>query len=412
MNRSSLVRAIVRAAVVASFLVVAIPNAHAQEKVRPEVGKPLQAAQDLIKASKYKEALAKIREADAIPAKSPYENYMVERMRAAAASGAKEGDVAIKAYEAVIASGKAPPADQIKIIEALATAHYNARNYPAAIKYGTHYFKEGGTGGQVRTLMIQSYFQSGDFAASAKESLADIEADEKAGRTPSEEKLLLLANSYQRQKNNAGYTATIEKLLNYYPKKSLWADVISRLQKKPGFSDRLALDVYRLQFATGNLTATNDYMEMSQLAIQAGFATEGKKVIDDGFASGALGKGAEADRHKRLRDLAVKRIAEAEKAAPGELADADAAKDGNSLVRIGYAQVTRGQAAKGAETIESGIKKGGLKRPEDARLYLGMAYLQAGQKAKGISILKSIRGYEGGVGDIANLWVLYAQKSA
>ena len=174
----------------------------------------------------------------------------------------------------------------------------------------------------------------------------------------------------------------------------------------------MALDVYRLQLATGNLAVTNDYMEMAQLALQAGFPVEGKKVIDEGFGNGALGKGAEADRHKRLRDLAVKRIAEAEKAAAGELAEANAAKDGNALVRIGYSQVTSGQAAKGVELIEAGIKKGNLKRPEDARLYLGMAYLQAGQKAKGVSILKSIRGYEGGVGDIANLWVLYSQKSA
>ena len=413
MIRSNLVkRAIVRAAVLAGFLVAAIPSVYAQEKVRPEVGKPLQAAQDLMKSNKFKDALAKVREADAVPAKTPYESYMVERMRASAASGAKEGDTAIKAYEAVVASGKAPAADQIKIIEALATSYYNARDYPSAIKWGARYFKEGGTGGQIRTLMIQSQFQSGDFAASARESLTDIEADEKAGRAPAEDKLLLLANSYLRQKNNSGYIATIEKLLNYYPKKSLWADIISRLQKKPGFSDRLALDVYRLQLATGNLSSTSDYMEMAQLALQAGFAAEGKKVIEEGFSSGALGKGAEADRHKRLRDLANKKIAEADKSAAAELADANAAKDGNALVRLGYSQVTAGQAAKGVESIEAGIKKGGLKRPEDARLYLGMAYIQAGQKAKGISILKSIRGYEGGVGDIANLWVLYAQKSA
>lgn len=413
MNRSNLVtRAIVRAAMLASLLVVAIPDGHAQEKVRPEVGKPLQAAQDLMKANKFKDALAKVREADAVSAKTPFEIYMVERMRASAATGAKEGDTAIKAYEAVVASGKAPPQDQVKIIEALATSYYNAKDYASAIKWGGRYFKEGGTGGQIRTLMIQSHFQSGDFAASAKESLSDIEADEKAGRPPAEDKLLLLANSYLRQKNNTGYIATIEKLLNYYPKKSLWADVISRLQKKPGFSDRLSLDVYRLQLATGNLATTNDYMEMAQLALQAGFAVEGKKVIDEGFNNGALGKGAEADRHKRLRDLAIKRVAEAEKAAASELAEAEAAKDGNALVRLGYNLVSSGQAAKGAEMIDAGIKKGGLKRPEDARLYLGMAYIQAGQKTKGISILKSIRGYEGGIGDIANLWVLFAQKSA
>ncbi|MGZ5252291.1 MAG: tetratricopeptide repeat protein, partial [Caldimonas sp.] len=37
----------------------------AQESLRPEIGKPLQAAQELIKAQRYKEALGKVREAEA-----------------------------------------------------------------------------------------------------------------------------------------------------------------------------------------------------------------------------------------------------------------------------------------------------------------------------------------------------------
>ncbi|MBL0124221.1 MAG: hypothetical protein IPP88_16360 [Betaproteobacteria bacterium] len=413
MNRSNLIlRAIVRAAVLAGLLAAVIPNGYAQEKVRPEVGTPLQAAQDLMKANKFRDALAKVREADAVSAKTPYETYMVERMRASAATGAKEGDTAIKAYEAVVASGKAPQADQLKIIEALATNYYNSRDFASAVKWGTRYFKEGGTGGQVRTLMIQSYFQSGDFAASAKESLNDVEADEKAGRTPSEEKLQLLANSYLRQKNNSGYAATIEKLLNYYPKKSLWANVISGVQKKPGFSDRLALDVYRLQLATGNLASTTDYMEMAQLAIQAGNAVEGKKAIDDGFANGALGKGAEADRHKRLRDLANKKIAEAQKTAISaqDETDASAAKDGNSLVVLGEKLVATGQAARGISLMEAGIKKGGLRRPEDAKLHLGLAQIQLGQKAKGIQTLKTVQGTDG-VADLARLWIIFTQKN-
>lgn len=413
MSRSKLLkRAIFRATVLLGFLVAAGPNGYAQEKVRPEVGKPLQAAQDLMKTSKFKDALAKIREADAVPGKTSYENYMIERMRASAATGAREPDTAIKAYEAAIASGKTPPADQIRIIEALATNYYNARDYAAAIKWGARYFKEGGTGGQMRTLMIQSNFQSGDFAASARESLADIEADERAGRTPSEEKLQLLANSYLRQKNNTGYAATIEKLLNHHPKKSLWANVISSVQKKPGFSDRLALDVYRLQLATGNLTSTNDYMEMAQLALQGGFAAEGKKAIDEGFANGALGKGTEAARHKRLRDLAEKRVIEA-KSAVGtaqDESDANAAKDGNALIVLGEKLVANGQAAKGIGLMEAGIKKGGLRRPEDAKLHLGLAYVQAGQKAKGIQMLKTVQGTDG-VADLARLWIIFSQRN-
>ncbi len=409
---SAISRTILRAALALTMVAgsVALPTAYAQDAVRPEIGKPLQAAGALLKSSKYRDALAKIREVDGVPNKTANETYLIESMRGSAATGVGDNDTIIRSFESVVASGKAPAATQLKYIEALAGAHYRARDYAATNKWASRYLREGGGNSQMRTLLIQSYFQSGDFSNSAKESLIDIQADERAGRTPSEEKLQLLANSYLRQKNTAGYIATIEKLLNYYPKKSLWADVISRLQRKPGFSDRLALDVYRMQLATGNLTAANDYMEMSQLALQAGFPGEAKKVVDEGYTNGALGKGAEVDRQKRLRDLVEKRVAENQKvlASGAEETAANAAKDGNALVSLGYNLYSSGQAAKGIGMMEAGIKKGELKRPDDAALRLGTSLIQSGQKAKGAQVLKTVKGTDGAQ-DLANLWVLFAR---
>ena len=403
---------IARAALSLSVVVGAatLPSVYAQDAVRPEIGKPLQAANALIKSGKYKDALAKIREVDGVSNKTSNEIYLIESTRGSAASGVGENDTIIRSFEAVIATGKAPAATQIKLVEALAGAHYRAKDYAATNKWASRYLREGGSNQQIRALLIQSYFQAGDFANSAKESLADIHADEKAGRTPSEEKLQVLANSYLRQKNTGGYIATIEKLLNYYPKKSLWADVISRLQRKPGFSDRLALDVYRMQLATGNLTATDDFMVMPQLALQAGFPGEAKKVIDEGYATGALGKGAEVERHKRLRDLVEKRVAENQKIITGSADEtaANTAKDGNALVTLGYNLFTSGQAPKGIALMEAGIKKGDLKRPDDAKLRLGTALVMAGQKAKGVQVLKGVQGADG-THDLANLWVIFAR---
>ena len=88
----------------------------------------------------------------------------------------------------------------------------------------------------------------------------------------------------------------MEKLVTYYPKKEYWVDLLSRMQRKPNFSDRLSLDAYRLSLATGSMATPADYMEMAQLALQADLPSEGKQVVDKGFASGALGTGAEAER--------------------------------------------------------------------------------------------------------------------
>ena len=380
--------------------------ATAQETVRPEVGKPLQAAQELLKTAHYKEALAKIRDSDGIAGKTEHELYLIERLRASAALGAGDHATAIRAFETVISSGKAGAGDQLKMVEALAGSYYRSKDYPATVKWVTRYFKDGGSDPQMRMLLIHSYFQNGDVANAAKEASADIQADVKAGRTPSEDKLLLLASCYLKQNNSPAYIATIEKLLTHYPKKTLWADVISRLKSKSGFADRLALDLYRLQFATGNLQSTADYTEMAQLALMAGLPNEAKKVVDEGYANGALGKGTDVERQKRLKDLIEKSFADSLKALPsGKLEEAaNAAQDGNALVRLG---LNLGPT-KGIPLIEAGIKKGSLKYPEDAKLHLGILLSQAGQKAKAAQMLKTVQGNDG-VRELANLWVMFAR---
>src|SRR5260370_7117666 len=80
--------------------------------VRPEVGKPLQSAIDLLKGKKAKEALAVAREAQAVPNKTPYESYMVTRVIAQAAAGPGEPCVAANPFHQITGSAIAPQTAQ------------------------------------------------------------------------------------------------------------------------------------------------------------------------------------------------------------------------------------------------------------------------------------------------------------
>jgi len=382
-------------------------GAHAQDAVRPEVGKPLQAANELIRAQRFKQALDKIHEADAVGGKTAGETYMIERMRLAAASGAGDVETAAKSFEAV--SAKVGAADRLKMIESLAGAYYRAGKYPQAMQWGQRYFKEGGTSGAIRTLLIQSQYLAGDFAGAAKELRTEIEQAERGGSPPGEDRLKLLVNATLKMNDTNGYVWALERLVTYYPKKDYWVDLLGRLQRKPNFSDRLALDTYRLSLATGSMSAANDYMEMAQLAVQAGFPAEAKQVLDRGFESKVLGQGAEAERQKRLRDLVVKRIAEDKQNQAVALAEAQEAKDGTALVNAGMNLVFNGDKQKGLQLMQQGIQKDKLKHENDAKLHLAIAQLIAGEGSKAQSTLKQVSGNDG-TADLARLWALYAKR--
>jgi len=381
--------------------------AHGQG-VRPDVGKPLQAAEALIKSGKFREALAKVREADAVGGKTAAESTMVERMRLAAASGAGDADTAARSFEA-LGSGMAG-ADRLRTIESIAGSYYRAKDYAKAQQWYARYFKEGGTSSANRTLMIQTQYLSGDLAGASRELMAEIQGAERSGAVPAEDRINLLMNAAVRQKDVNAEAFALERLVMYYPKKEYWVSLLSRMQRKPNFSDRLSLDTYRLSLATGSMTAAADYSEMAQLALQAGSGAEAKQVIDKGFAAGVLGTGPEAERHKRLRDLVNKRIAEAKKTGSEDEKEALAAKDGNDLVTIGMNQVYEGQKAQGIQLMQQGIAKGGLKRPEDAKLHLAIAQLVAGENAKAQATLKTVSGSDG-TSDLARLWALYARRA-
>jgi hypothetical protein len=384
-----------------------VPAAIAGESIRPEVGKPLQAAQDFIKQKNFKAALAKIGEADGISDKTAYETSLVDQLRGIAAAGAGDQATAIKSFESLLASGQLATAEQLRFTQVIAELAYQAKDYPKAIIWANRYYKDGGTDGQARKLIAQAYYLQNDFANAAKELQEQIRAEEHAGQSVPEEQVQLLANAYLKQNNTAGYTSALEKLVTIHPTPEYWADLIGHTANRSGFADRLQLDVGRLALATGTVKTADRYVELAQLALQAGLPGEASAIIQKGTADGVLGSatGADADRQKRLRALATKSADEDLKTLPSSEREAAAAKDGTALVNTGLAYVGHGQPDKGVALIEQGIKKGGLKYPEDAKLHLGIAYLADGLKDKAVQILGKVDGSDG-TADLARLWIL------
>ena len=393
----------------AAALLLATLTAHAADTVRPAVGKPLQEAQKLIQAKNYKGALVSIDAAEKVGSLTPYESFVLNQMRGAAAAGAGDSAGAAAAFEKVLAAKRLPPEEQLRITEAVAGTYLRAKNYPKAIEWINAYKDGGGTKPETLGFLPQAYYLSGDFKRCAQESAAQIGAAEKAGRKPSEDQLKILASSLVKQNDMTGYTQALEKMVRYYPKPDYWTDLIQRTATKPGFSRNLDLDMYRLLRATGTLTQTKDYMDMAQLAVQAGLPGEAKAIVDEGYAKGLFGTGPEAERHNRLKALVEKKLADDKAVIASTDKQAASAPSGDPLVKTGLAYVTYGEPAKGLPMMEQGILKGQLKFEDQSKLHLGYAYYVAGDKAKAQAALKKVSGTDGSA-DFARLWSIVASR--
>jgi Tfp pilus assembly protein PilF len=377
--------------------------------LRPEIAAPLQAAEELVRASKFDEALARIRQADAVADRTPGEILAIDRMRGIAASGAGDIPTATRSFAAVVAAGGLEPADRARMTQALALLHFQGKDYPQAATWAARYLQENGTHADMRWLLIRAQYLAGDCASAARELRADVDAGVRSGAAPPLDRLQLLASCYTKLGDNAGYVQVLETLLAFYPKKEYWADAIRRVEARPGFADRLVLDALRLRQATGALSAGADYSVMAELALAAGLPAEAKRIADQGLASGALATGADADKQKRLRDTAARQVAEDQKQLPQSVKAATAAPNGTALVNLGFVYVSDGQFDQGIALMEQGMQKGGLSRPDEAKLHLAIAYLAAGQKAKAIAAFRDVGGTDG-TADLARLWSIHAQR--
>jgi hypothetical protein len=379
--------------------VLGLSSAYAAEAVRAEVGKPLQEAQQLMKQGKNKDALNKLRDADRVSNKTPHEAYLIERVRAAAASAGGDTDTAIKAFESLIASGKLSPSEKAQFSEGLISLYLRGGDLNKANAAIERQLKEHDDP-KLRAYLMQNYYKQGNIAGLENE----LRNAEKRG-TLSEDQLGMLANVQLKKNDKAGYVNTIEKLAANYPKARYWEDLLNRVQGKPGFSGRLSVDLYRLKLANGLLKKPSEYMEMSQLVLQEKAPAEAVKIIDKGYKAGALGTGPDAARHQRLKDLAAKSLAEQNKTLATDEAAFLKAKDNDALVALGYGLVQSGQADKGLKMMEQAIRAGDLKNPDDAKLHLGEAYAVAGKKQQAISTLKSVGGKDGAA-DLARYWIM------
>jgi hypothetical protein len=387
------------AALVAAGL-LHVPAAHA---VSAAVAKPLKDASDLLRAGKAKEALGKL---NGVTGSGGDDQYMLDRMRGAAYQKLGDNGAAAQALEGAFNTGKVPGNEAGPLAESIASAYVQMHNNAKAQQWLEKAKAAGDNSAGVRELQAYIQGSSGDYATIAHDNAANIQAAESAGRRPAEDDLLRLADAYRHTGNKAGDLQVKEKLVTYYPSNKQYVGIyLSDISGKSGFSSRFALDLLRLRLASGNLTSAADYMEMAQLLLQAELPAEAKVVVDKGYAAGILGTGPEAARQQRLRDLTNKSANDAKGTIARRAAAAATAKDGNDLVTIGTEYASMGQFDQGIDLIQQGIAKDNLKRPEDAKLRLGVAMLQSGKaKAKAVQVLHSVQGTDGAP-DIARLYI-------
>ena len=381
-----------------------------EKKVSKAASKPLKAAKDAADAKKFPEALEKLKEAEGLPEKTPYDVHVINELYGFVYVRTQQYPEAAKALEAGLSDGFLEEAEVQNRLKALAQVNYQIKNYDKAIEFGNRVIKAGLGDDDMITLVSQAYYIKGDYKGTIKFVDDYNEGVIKAGKTPKEQALNLVLSSCLKQDDNECATRALERMVAYYPKPDYWQNLLYSLFQQPGQTDKSLLQVYRLAAEVDVLKRPDDYTEFAQLAIEAGSPGEAQAILEKGMAKNVFTDPKLIDRNKRLLENAKKQ-ADQDRASLDKIAkDAAAGKTGDKDVSIGLAYLGYKQYDKAVEAIMRGLSKPGVQNQGEANLLLGIAQLGAGHKDEAQKAFNAVKG-DPKLERIANLWSLHARQA-
>jgi tetratricopeptide (TPR) repeat protein len=392
----------------AMSLLGAAPAAAAEVSIK--VGKPLKEAQDLAKAHNYKAALAKIQEVEAIEPRTPYENYVIDELKAAVYNGLQDFSKAAEAEEAALATGQVPESQATGKLKDIAQFYFAASNYPKFLDYAARYQKDAGTSPDMEMLMAQAYYNQHNFRQAADAARGAIKEADAKGMPVKEQWLQVVMSSEHELGDSAGEQAALEVLVQRYPKPEYWESLLIRAENNIRGDTTIELDIDRLMFTTGVMSKPDEYTDMAELALVANAPAEAKKVLSKGFQTKTLGTGApkDKDRQQRLLNMATTKTDADTAAMAQNAAAAEASPTGEALASLGMDYWANGQADKAADAIQRGIKKG-VKNRDEAMLNLGIVYATSGKRAPATDAFRALAPNTP-AGQVGHLWLLYVNS--
>jgi hypothetical protein len=403
--RQSFVRAALAACLVAA---VAFGTAAAEDKVSAAVGKPLLAAQNAMKANDLTTALAHVHEAQAVPDRTPFDDFTINEFLANISIGLKDYKTAATAYEAMADSPSLPAEKKSNVLTNSVLLAANDQDWAHVIKYGEMLQAMGPLDQKISAPLSVAYYNTGNGAKATALAQSQADAATAAGRAPDQASLDIMARNQIKANDYAGATKTLETLVVNYNDQNDWAELIDIAFMTKGLHDLDALHFYRLRIAADATTAADDYAIMGQVAMNVNYPVEAEGFIEHGMSKGVVKSGDKASgllasiRPRATKDKGS--IAEFDK-------EARARKTGDYDLKLAETYYGYGRYADAAEAAQRSISKGGNKDPNDAQLVLGEALAMQGKNAEAQAALSKVGG-GATTQRAAHLWTLYTQRKS
>ena len=285
---------------------------------------------------------------------------------------------ALKSYEKVVSQPDIPLAMEINTRFTIAQLYFVQEQWQKGIDALEKWFAMTETpNANAYILLAQGYYQVKDYDKALANVKKAITMYEDKGNVPKEQ-WYNLARFLYFEKNDVNNTvAVLEELLKYYPKKEYWVQIAHTYGEQDKTSQQLA--AMETAYVQNMLDKDNEQVTMAYLYLNADVPYKAAKVMDKGLNNNSIdGK----SKNWELAGNAWRQAQELDKAIPAMEEAAAKSDKGELYARLGNIYLDNDQFSKAITAINKGLSRGGVKRPDTARLVLGMAYFNLNEYGK------------------------------
>ena len=285
---------------------------------------------------------------------------------------------ALKSYEQVVAQPDIPLAMEINTKYTIAQLYFVQEDWKKGIKALLAWFDATETPpANAYVMLAQGYYQVKDYKNALLNVETAINMYKEKGKTPKEQWYNLARFLYFDSNDVNSAVAVLEELLKYYPKKQYWVQLSHMYGEQKKESKQLAaMDTAYVQ---NMLDKGTEQITMAYLYLNAEVPYRAAVVMEKGLKDKSIDP---KSKNYELLGNAWRQAQEVKKAIPAMELAAAKSDSGELYARLGNVYLDGDQFKKAISSINKGLSRGGVKRPDTARLVLGMAYFNDKQYSK------------------------------
>jgi hypothetical protein len=285
---------------------------------------------------------------------------------------------ALQAYENVIKQPDIPLAMEINTRFTVAQLYFVQERWEEGIAALQRWFDMTDThNANAYVLFAQGYYQLQDYDKALTNINIAIDDYEGKNKIPKEQWFNLARFLYAEKNMTAEATEVLRELITCYPKKQYWVQLSFMYSEQD--SETLQLGAMETAYVQGMLEKDGEYRNMASLLLNAEVPYKAAKVLEEGFEKEFVENNS---KNWELYAGALRQAQEVDDAIPAMEKAASMSDSGDLYARLGNIYLDADQNKEAIEAIEKGLQRGGVKRPDNARLVLGMAYFNTKQYSK------------------------------